>query len=313
MKGLMWSIFMVLFCSLCGIAQSGSCRIATWNVENLFDTLHDAGKEDYEYLPSAERGWGSWRYWHKLRGIGQTLAAMGLPSIVALQEVENDTVLRDLTKRTPLWKAGYRYVMTDSRDSRGVDVALLYDPREFSLLSYTSVRVPSEEAGLRPTRDILVCSGRVGAERHIHVVVVHLPSRRNNNASTRRLREMALSTLNGIIDSVGHRGVVVLGDFNAEPRDAAFDVIKGVRSILTTDRKTLRGERGTYCFRGLWGYLDNILVSEDLLPVVQGEARECRYEWLMRQDGKMPRRTYGGTFYMGGLSDHLPLIADFDF
>ena len=313
MKGLLWSIFLVLACSLCGIAQSGRCRIATWNVENLFDTLHDVGKEDYEYLPSAERGWTSWRYWHKLRGIGQTLAAMGLPTLVGLQEVENDTVLRDLTRRTALWKAGYKYVMTDSRDVRGVDVALLYDSRVFALESHRSVRVCSDEAGLRPTRDMLVCSGRVGKERRIHVIVVHMPSRRNNNASTRNLRNLAFATLNGIVDSVGGRSVVVIGDFNAEPRDAVFRAVKGVRSVLSHDRKRLRGEHGTYCFRGLWGYLDNILVSDDLLPMLRGEAVECRYEWLMRRDGKIPRRTYGGTFYMGGLSDHLPLIADFDF
>ena len=77
-------------------------RVATWNLENAFDTVHDEGKDDLEFLPTAERQWSSRRYWRKLRGITQTLAAMELPALVGVQEVENDTVLRDLTRRTAL-------------------------------------------------------------------------------------------------------------------------------------------------------------------------------------------------------------------
>ena len=51
-------------------------RVATWNIENAFDTVHDEGKDDNEFLPHAERRWHSGRYWRKLRGITQTLAAM---------------------------------------------------------------------------------------------------------------------------------------------------------------------------------------------------------------------------------------------
>lgn len=34
------------------------------------------------------------------------------PALVGLCEVENDSVLRDLTQRSPLKELGYRYVMT---------------------------------------------------------------------------------------------------------------------------------------------------------------------------------------------------------
>ena len=287
--------------------------MATWNIENAFDTVHDEGKDDHEFLPQAERRWHSGRYWRKLRGITQTLAAMELPALVGFQEVENDTVLRDLTRRTALWSARYKYVITDSPDERGVDVALLYNPKVFSLLSWHAVRIPSQEYGLRPTRDILVANGMVGKDT-LHVCVVHLPSRRNNDAATRQNRALAVHTLFNILDSLKGRKVMIMGDFNAEPGDEIFtSMSKYATSLIPTGRKTSNDKRGTYYFRGIWGYLDHILASPELHRHSLGKATECRFPWLLRTEKQIPHRTYGGTSYLGGLSDHLPLTAEFSF
>lgn len=287
-------------------------RVATWNIENAFDTVHDESKDDLDFLPHAERRWHSGRYWRKLRGITQTLAAMELPALIGFQEVENDTVLRDLTRRTALWSAHYKYIITDSPDTRGIDVAFLYNPKIFSLLSWYAVRVPSAEHGLHPTRDILVASGKVGKDT-LHACVVHLPSRRNNNKATRHNRELAVYTLCNILDSLKGKKVMVMGDFNAEPGDEIFmHLSKRLTTLMPTNRKTLNDKRGTYYFRGVWGYLDHILVSPELYQHTLGKATECRFLWLLRTEKQIPHRTYGGTSYLGGLSDHLPLIADFD-
>lgn len=288
-------------------------RVATWNIENAFDTVHDEGKDDHEFLPHAERRWHSGRYWRKLRGITQTLAAMELPALVGIQEVENDTVLRDLTRRTALWSARYKYVITDSPDERGVDVALLYNPKVFSLLSWHAVRIPSQEHGLRPTRDILVANGMVGKDT-LYVCVVHLPSRRNNDAATRQNRTLTVHTLCNILDSLKGRKVMIMGDFNAEPGDEIFTSLsKYATSLIPTGKKTSNDKRGTYYFRGIWGYLDHILVSPELHRHSLGKATECRFPWLLRTEKQIPRRTYGGTSYLGGLSDHLPLTSEFSF
>ena len=286
-------------------------RVATWNIENAFDTVHDEGKDDHEFLPKAERRWHSGRYWRKLRGITQTLAAMELPTLVGFQEVENDTVLRDLTRRTALWSARYKYVITDSPDERGVDVALLYNPKVFSLLSWHAVRIPSQEHGLRPTRDILVANGMVGKDT-LYVCVVHLPSRRNNDAATRQNRALAVHILCNILDSLKGRKIMIMGDFNAEPGDEIFtSMSQRLITLMPTDRKTLNDKRGTYYFRGVWGYLDHILVSPELHRYSLDKATECRFPWLLRTEKQIPHRTYGGTSYLGGLSDHLPLTAEF--
>ena len=108
------------------------------NCENLFDCQHDSLKQDYEFLPTSDHHWTRTRYWRKLNRIGQEIIACGemdstwmLPDLVALCEVENDTVMRDLTKRSLLRKARYEYLMTHSPDVRGIDVALLYSPFSF--------------------------------------------------------------------------------------------------------------------------------------------------------------------------------------
>lgn len=287
-------------------------RVATWNVENLFDTVHDPRKDDHEFLPAATRRWNGARYWRKLRNIAQTLAAMELPAVVALQEVENDTVLRDLTRRTQLWPAGYRHIVTDSPDVRGVDVALLYRPEKFKLLSWHAVRIPSAEHGLSPTRDILVTTGLVGQDT-LHVCVVHMPSRRNSNRRSAQNRLLAMQTLCHVVDSLSDRKVVVMGDFNAEPGDKSLlELSSRMCTLLPTDAKTLRKQRGTYYFRGVWGFLDHIFVSMPLQRQALEQAQECRFPWLLRTVKNIPHRTYGGNSYLGGISDHLPLIADFD-
>lgn len=307
---------LALFLSALAALPAPAQRIMEWNVENLFDTRHDSLKSDTEFTPDGTYRWTRGRYWHKLDNIARTIAAVaeysGWPMMVGLCEVENDTVLRDLTRRTALWAAGYRYVMTDGPDERGVDVALLYRPESFRLLGWHATRVPGAIHGLRPTRDILVATGTVGRDT-LHVCVVHMPSRRSNGRTARLLRHLAMQTLCHVADSLRGGKVIIMGDFNAEPGDTALSSLsRRMCTLLPTDRRTLRSRRGTYYFRGVWGFLDHIFVSPSLSGQAPRQARECRFPWLLRTSKEIPHRTYGGTAYLGGISDHLPLMVDLD-
>ena len=110
-----------------------------YNVENLFDCRHDSLKEDREFLPDGEKKWTPARYWRKLDALSKVVAAVGeerLPDLVGLCEVENDSVLFDLTRRSSLRALGYRYVATHSPDVRGVDstsrvVSVYWSPMKF--------------------------------------------------------------------------------------------------------------------------------------------------------------------------------------
>jgi hypothetical protein len=59
MRGLCWFILLFLMLNFASKASSQMFRVATWNIENAFDTLHDDGKDDAEFLPHAERRWNS--------------------------------------------------------------------------------------------------------------------------------------------------------------------------------------------------------------------------------------------------------------
>lgn len=305
-----------LFFITLNLQAQRTLRIMEWNVENLFDTQADPIHDDREFLPDGSHHWTRSRYWKKLDEVGKTILAtgdsLGLPAIVGLCEVENDTVLTHLTQRSLLRNAGYRYIMTDSPDHRGVDVALLYHPILFQLLHYHSVRIPSREHHLNPTRDLLYASGLTPSGDTLHVILCHLPSKTGGVKNANRHRRLAAQTIRLTTDSILTRSpqarIIVMGDFNATPRESIFRLLTPpLQETLPTSRRELNRPVGTYFFQGLWSYLDHILVTPSVLH--SSQAHEVRLPFLLDADGH-PFRTFRGPTYSGGISDHLPLILD---
>ena len=309
------------------------------NCENLFDCQHDSLKNDMEFLPDGAYHWTRTRYWQKLDRIGQTILSCGeqqvtnqlseggvnngkswqLPDMVALCEVENDSVLRDLTRRSLLRNARYDYVMTNSPDERGIDVALMYSPYSFRLIGSHSVRV-NPVKGMRPTRDILYASGVIASGDTLHVIVAHLPSRRGGEKFSRPFRMAAATQVAAVLDSIynnvsAEAKIIVAGDFNDYSNSESLQLLCSKRMAeVSQGAKGRNGAKGTYRYQGLWGSLDHILVSRPLADI----ATECYVndaEFLIERDGKYggvkPRRNYLGPRYLNGFSDHLPLVARF--
>lgn len=296
------------------------------NCENLFDTRHDSLKQDTEFLPESTHRWKPYRYWRKLNRIGQEIMACGtggataaMPDMVALTEVENDSVLTDLTRRSLLRQAGYQYVMTDSPDARGIDVALLWSPFAFRLISHHALRIEPPR-GFRPTRDILYVAGEVITGDTLHVFVVHAPSRSGGERATRPYRLQVAQRLTQAIDSVRQaspRGLIlVAGDFNDYTGDASLQAIASHGlSEVSAGAKGSHGAKGTYRWHGRWDSLDHIFCCSALAA----RLTECRVNdapFLLEEDSKYggmkPRRNYQGPKYLDGFSDHLPLVTVFD-
>lgn len=306
-------VCLLLVCSLSGEAQ----RVLWWNVENLFDCKDDSLHEDEEFLPESDHHWTLGRYWHKLDNIARVIAAVseerGWPALVGLGEVENDSCLFDLTRRSPLRTAGYEFLITEGPDKRGVEVGLLYQPEHFQMEGHEGLRVPSAEEGLRPTRDILHAWGRLASGDLMHVFAVHFPSRAGSGHEGNRNRLLAAQTLHKAIESLRGEKILVMGDFNAEPEDPIFHEIMGQDALLVSlmplDRKERRKVRGTYVFQKQWSFLDHILVSREMMPLVKGKAEVAQFSFLLNEEG-VPWRTYRGPVYQGGYSDHLPLWLD---
>lgn len=307
------ALFLLILTCLCFEARAQ--RIVWWNVENLFDCQHDSLKDDLEFLPEGSYHWTRGRYWKKLDDLSRTIAAISdddaWPMVIGMCEVENDTVLRDLTRRSPLRMAHYAYIHEEGQDVRGIDVAMLYDSLQFHPFGHETRRIPSAEHGFHPTRDILHVWGRCPTlPDTLHIIIVHLPSRSGSGGKGEAHRRLAVTTLCHLLDELAGKSILLMGDFNAEPTDNIFrSIYERMTSLMPQSRKELRRAQGTYHFRKLWGFLDHILVSQNLLPFVEKQAHVGRFPFLLTEKGT-PRRTFQGPVYKGGVSDHLPIWVD---
>jgi len=301
-------------------------RVMEYNVENLFDCQHDSLKDDIEFSENGSYHWTKSRYWQKLNAVarGIVLASTNngtlfLPDIIGLCEVENDSVLFSLTKRSLLRGAGYEYVMTNSPDVRGVDVALLYQPFSFKLISSYSLRVDTL-VDMRPTRDILYAKGETMCGI-LHTYVIHAPSRRGGARETNPFRLAVMKRLVNSIDSIREvepdSHIMVMGDFNAYDDDKSLDYLtaNGLVDVTTSNYITKNKKvKGTYRFQGEWGSLDHILVSKSLLTSFISSSIADHPELLEDDEkygGLKPYRFFQGPIVHGGYSDHLPLVAEF--
>ena len=284
----------------------GDFTIMSWNVENAFDIHHDAGKNDEEFLPEGNHRWSWQRFFRKLNDIAKTIVAIDSVKpidIIGLCEVENDTVLTYLTQRTPLHKLGYRYIMTHSPDERGIDVALLYAHTRFRLLSHESIRVPTNT----PTRDVLHATGIMPTGDTLDIYLLHLPSKLGGAPAAQRRKAVTgrmLQNIDSVTQARPHANIIVMGDFN--------DELTGRRMKPFTSRgfiDVMDGLKpGTYKFQGQWSTLDHILIKSTRF---QTESHIATLPFLLESDptngGQKPRRTFLGTRYNAGISDHLPV------
>ena len=53
--------------------------VGFYNLENLFDTCHDEGKRDYDFLPTGSYKWNGLKYSSKLHNMAKVLAHTILP------------------------------------------------------------------------------------------------------------------------------------------------------------------------------------------------------------------------------------------
>ena len=198
-------LLLLAFAAIGRAQEESRFRVATYNVENLFDTIPSPHHDDSEFLPDAAKAWHGGRYWKKLGMLSRAIAAIGdvrPAALVALCEVEGDTVLTHLTRRTSLARLGYEYTVTHSADERGLNVALLYQPELFRPISCAALRVPHRAGKERPTRDVLHVAGQCHTGDTLDVFVCHFPSRRGGARLTDPYRCRAAETVRRAADSL---------------------------------------------------------------------------------------------------------------
>ena len=301
--------------------------VVEWNSENLFDCEPDSVHDDTEWLPEGYHHWTHYRYWQKVNNVGKTLLACGgtadawhLPDVVILTEVENDSVMTDLTRKSLLRTARYEYLMTNSPDVRGIDVAVLYSPFAFRPIRSHSIRV-NPVKDMPPTRDILYVCGETISGDTLHVFALHAPSRRDGERQTRPFRMAVAHRLMEAIDSIrlcsADAKILVAGDFNDYIKSPAMKYYYSHGLTDLSSRFEKGGEvKGTYKYKGVWNSLDHVLGSPSVaLLMVDGKVAD--FPFLLTEDetygGQKPLRNYVGPRWQNGFSDHLPLVLHFQF
>ncbi|PKP54127.1 MAG: endonuclease [Bacteroidetes bacterium HGW-Bacteroidetes-1] len=303
--------------------------IAYYNIENLFDTINDPKINDEDFLPNAKVKWNSERYYAKLDNIAKVIAAMDtldFPHIVGLEEIENLAVLKDLIANKHIKKAAYEIIHIEDHDPRGIEVAMLYQPKYFRIAHTQAIPV-FLEGYERSNRHILYVKGTIATGDTLHLFVNHWTSRYGGKEETIPARTGTANVLRYSIDSLfainPSSNIIIGGDFNDNPDDASiFSFLKAYAPSEETAQATLYNlamktyleGNGTLYYDG-WDCFDQIIVSSALLQngkLKAGPLEIIKKDWMLfkPRDGEArPNRTASGSRYFGGFSDHLPVMV----
>ena len=174
-----------------------------YNVENLYDTVNDPKINDDEFTPSGKVPWTKERLETKIKHTGQVITDItspAMPDLIGFAEIENQQVLEMLTSSAGLSKTKYGIVHYDSPDERGIDVAMLYNPATFKVISSEPLHVTLPDNDL--TRDILYVKGKLNSGEILHVFINHWPSRREGSEISASKRMAAANVLRAKIDAI---------------------------------------------------------------------------------------------------------------
>ncbi len=318
-----------------------------YNFENLFDTIDTPDVSDSEFTPTSSKKWNTAKYKKKLHNLerviyGVTRQNRSFPIVVGISEIENRGVLEDLLMEPKMAKANYQIAHFDSPDKRGIDVAFFYRPDQFELegsrpyaVQPESDRRDRETGELVPylTRDVLAMWGKVDGEK-VFFMCNHWPSRYGGAKKSAPARAAAAQVVRHITDSLAVNEpatkVVIMGDMNDDPRDASMSEVLGAaasptnlpaQGLFNPFYQIHKDGYGTLCYRGNWNLFDNIIVSNNLVNDAAGKlkivpSKKGYYGYIYKKRFMMtprgqykgyPLRTWSGTNFLNGYSDHLPV------
>ncbi len=335
----------LMCCDNCASAQLKMqiSAVAFYNFENLFDTLDDPKNwGDNEFLSTGAYNYTGAVYRQKLSNLSTVISDLGAktmsdgPAIIGVAEIENGHVLEDLV-RQPLIKDKYSFIHFDSYDSRGIDVAMLYNPRYFKVLNAQGLRVyinNMKNSKEGRTRDILYVNGILVGDT-LHLLVNHWPSRRGGEKASAPLRAAAASAAKKLIDSITSKNtqakIILMGDLNDDPVSESVTKVLGAKGnigkVAMNDLYNpwlnfYKKGIGTLGFDDRWNLFDQIMISGSFLKKnntiedswLYYKSEVFKKDYLIEKFGRYkgyPKRSFVNNQWNNGLSDHLPTIIYF--
>lgn len=324
--------------------------VSSFNVENLFDTLDDAKKNDHEFTPKGRAKWTKTKLGYKVDQLAKVIRSMNNgrgPDVLALPETENINALKILNAE--LKGLDYTPVLIEGPDIRGIDVALL---TRFKVVDKMAIRVdkPGDSDWTRPTRPVYKIKLQVSANSTMTVLLNHWPSR----AAPEKFRCKAGKVVRDIlVEELSLRqggNFVVMGDLNDEPEN--YSIRQCLGSGTKTEARTSNNhspilfnayleknlsekQRATYYYgrEKKWNALDHILMNKNLLKGpdiryvansfkrVANETNTMDVQFKTPKGRKVPAGApipfsviskSGRHMEVVGASDHLPVVATFE-
>lgn len=333
-KALLFFLFIV--CVNCqGCAQNNTSHdvaVAFYNCENFFDTVHNPDKHDEEFTPEGKYHYTTKIYEQKLHNIATVIQNMGGedgPAIVGMAEVENNTVLADLVAQPEIARRNYKYEWFNGPDPRGINVAMIYEPTHFTVLQAEPIHVDlTGVSGKSITRDVLHVRGVLYGDT-VHIFVNHWPSRLGGEDESGPKRAIAAKVdkdaIAAILQKEPGAKIIVMGDLNDNPTDNSVVNVLGAKATKSevpeaglydpwTDIYT--GGQGTETYKHSWNLFDQIIISGGLLhnpnhKLHYDKAEIFKPDFIIDQykghEGE-PKRSFVGTHWINGYSDHFPVI-----
>jgi hypothetical protein len=332
--------FLLILIKFDALCQADKIQVAFYNLENLFDTIDNANVKDGEFTPQGYAKWNSVKYLNKLEKLASVISGIGNaentdgPAVLGVCEVENKGVLLDLTQQEKLKKLSYSIVHADSPDKRGIDVALLYQEKYFSVkkVNTHTLYLTDPITGERIyTRDQIVVSGKLLGEP-TSFIVNHWPSRRGGQIASAPKRMAAAQLNRHIIDSLyavdNLQNIIIMGDFNDDPDNQSItEYLKAKHDVHTLHKNDLfdgmynlfKNGQGTLCYHDKWNLFDQIIITENLIAgtgtLKFRSVSIYNPDYLKQHEGRFmnyPFRTLAGSKYLGGYSDHFPVYMILD-
>lgn len=321
--------------------------VAFYNLENLFDTIHDEGKNDYEYLPDGGMKWTPMKYEHKLNNMAYAISELGKDEdprgamCVGVCEVENIGCLQSLCAvMKERYNRKYEPILLEGPDRRGVDCGFLYNPEMFKPVSvkghelkahYADGGVVRSRLQLLVSGYILPAPGEKTSPEKIHVLVNHWPSRYGGELSSRPTRDTAAMLTRSICDSIYRKEprakIIIMGDLNDDPfNHSCAQVLEarktreevGEQGFFNTMWLKLERGIGSLAYNGSWNLFDQIIISEPLMNAKLEDGKWTYWKsqifnkpFLTVQEGKdkgTPLRTHKSGVWQDGFGDHYPTM-----
>lgn len=215
-------------------------KIATYNVENLFDAKNDGS--EYKDFVVGKSEWNEKKASAKFKAVSAKIKELNA-DIIALQEIENEAILKELMKDT-----GYKYFVFSKGKNAPIGLGLL---SKIKPVKSEKIIIPNVK-----TRDVLRADF-VSENINFSLFALHFPARKNPI----KQRKTAFLTLKSAID--GGKSNIVLGDFNTpfDDKDGLLEDLALSKGLENLWRTVPRDER--YSHVGSEA-IDQILLSRDI-------------------------------------------------